>query len=86
MELYLYNIGSKKILSKLEGVLSYTDREIVTADTVYGPLADSVELSAMPDCAETLRADWRRDNPSAESRLEELESLMVALLFGGETV
>ena len=86
MDLYLYNTGTKHVVSRIEGVLSYTDQEIVTEDAVYGPLADSVELSATPDCAETLRADWRRDNPSAESRLEELENLVAALLFGGEPV
>lgn len=86
MNLYLYNRESKDILLELDNVASYTDREVFTEEGVYGPLSENCELSRTADCAETLRADWRRDHPSAETRLEELEALMAALLFGGETV
>ena len=34
--------------------------------------------------AKTLRADYRAAHPTQETRLEELETLVAALLFGGE--
>jgi len=83
MNLYLYDTGSGRVLLELEDVVSYTDREVVTAQGIYGPLADGLELSGTPDAAGTLRADWRRDYPTQEARLEELETLMAELLFGG---
>lgn len=83
MELYLYDQHTKNVIGRLEGVLSYTDREVVTEEGVCGPLAADVELSSLPDCSETLRADFRQDNPTAEERLEELELLMAGILFGG---
>lgn len=87
MELYLYDTGSKAVLLELEDVASYTDNQVVMEDgAVYSPLAENCELSSLPDCSETLRADWRQNNPSAETRIEELELLMATLLFGGETV
>lgn len=62
-----------------------------SADTVtrksgetYGPLAADCELSSVPECTETLRADWRKRCPSQETRLEELEELVAGLMFGGE--
>lgn len=85
MKLYLYNIERKTPVLTLEDAVSYTANQVVTADgTVYGPFAEDCELSATEDCAGTLRADWRRDHPTAETRLEELEALMAGLLFGGE--
>ena len=33
---------------------------------------------------ETLRADYRAAHPTQETRLEELEELVAALMFGGE--
>lgn len=87
MKLYLYDTGSKAVLLELEDVTFYTDNRVVTADgAVYSPLAENCELSSLPDCSETLRADWRQDNPSAVARIEELEALVAALLFGGEAV
>lgn len=83
MELYIYSAKDKTVIARVEKVLSYTDSEIVTEDGVYSPLARDVELSATADCAGTLRADWRRDNPTAESRMEALEALVAELLFGG---
>ena len=60
MTLYLYKIGTSVPVLTIEDAVSYTDNEIRTADgTVYSPLADDVELSLTPDCAGTLRADWR---------------------------
>ena len=44
-------------------------------DGVYGPFAEDCELSSKPDCSETLRADWRRDHPSQEQRMEELKAI-----------
>lgn len=85
MTLYLYKTGTGTPEITMEDAVSYTADRVVTADgTVYGPFAEDCELSATADCAGTLRADWRRDNPTAEARLEELEALMAGLLFGGE--
>lgn len=86
MKLYLYDTGSKRTLLELGDVVSYTDQEVVTARGVCGPLADGLELSSLPDCSETLRADRIRDYPSTGTRLEELEALVAKLLFGGEAV
>ena len=38
------------------------------------------------NCSETLRADYRAVHPTQETRLEELEELVAALMFGGEGV
>ena len=84
MKLYLYELSSKKVLLELEQVKSYTDCEVVTEEGIYAPLAEDCELSSLPDCSETLRADWKQDNPSVDIRIEELEALMASLLFGGD--
>lgn len=85
MTLYLYKIGTSAPLLTLEDVASYTADQAVTEDgAVYGPFAGDCELSSLPDCSETLRADWRRTHPTQEDRMEELEALMAGLLFGGE--
>lgn len=84
MTLYLYRIGETAPVLELEDVVSYTADQVVTADgTAYAPLAEDCELAATPDCAGMLRADWRLEHPSTETRLEELENLMAELLFGG---
>ena len=60
MTLYLYKIGKTVPTLTIEDAVSYTDSEVQTADgTVYNPLAEDYELSALPDCSQTLRADWR---------------------------
>ena len=51
---------------------------------VYAPLAEDCELSSKPDCSEALRAAWREANPDGKTRLDELEELVAALLYGGE--
>ena len=85
MKLYLYHTATKDVALEIDNAVSYTAGRVVTADgTVYGPFAEDCELSETADCAGTLRADWRRDNPDNETRLEELEALMAELLFGGE--
>ena len=86
MKLYVYDTASGKILLELNNVCSYTDMEVITEMGLYGPLAEGCELSRTKDCTETLRADWRVANPPMESRLEDLESLLADLLYGGETV
>ena len=79
MTLYLYKIGTEKPVLTVENAQSYT------ADgTLYEPLAENYELSGKADCSETLRADYRAAHPTQETRLEELEELMAALMFGGE--
>ena len=87
MTLYLYKNGTSKPVLTIENVSKYTADEAVTGDgTVYGPFAEEYELSSLPDCSETLRADWRDANPGQEQRIEDLEALMAELLFGGEAV
>ncbi|WP_419027777.1 hypothetical protein [Dysosmobacter sp.] len=85
MTLYLYKIGTEKPVLTVENAQSYTADSVTAADgTVYGPLAEGYELSGRADCSQTLRADWRKRCPSQETRLEELEELVAALMFGGE--
>lgn len=86
MKLYLYKIGTTAPALTIENALCYTDHSVTAEDgTVYAPLAEDCELSSLPDCSETLRADWRAAHMSTEKRVEELESLVAELLFGGET-
>lgn len=84
MELYLYQTETGAVVAKIEDVRSYTDCQVVTDQGVYAPLAEGCELSALEDCSQTLRANWRERHPSAEQRLEELEAMMAELLFGGD--
>lgn len=85
MTLYLYKIGIAKPVLTVENAQSYTADSVTAADgTVYGPLAEDCELSSVPECTETLRADYRAAHPTQETRLEELEELVAALMFGGE--
>lgn len=85
MTLYLYKVGTKTPVLTIEQVQSYTADRVTTTDgTVYSPLAEDCELSSLSDCSQALRAAWREANPTAQTRLEELEALMAALLFGGE--
>lgn len=85
MILYLYKIGTDTPVLTVENTRSYTADSILAGDgAVYAPLAEDYELSGKADCSETLRADWRKRCPSQETRLEELEELVAALLFGGE--
>lgn len=87
MTLYLYREGTNTPVLTLEKVRAYTAEQVVMDDgTVYGSLAEGYELSATEDCAGTLRAAWRRNNPSPEARLEEVETLLAEMLFGGESV
>ena len=80
MTLYLYKIGTAKPVLTVENAQSYTADSVMAADgTVYGPLAEDCELSSVPECTETLRADYR-----AAHRLEELEALVAGVMFGGE--
>ena len=85
MTLYLYDTATKSTVMTLEQVRSYTDREVVTADGVYAPLAEGLELSSTQDCMETLRAGWRTAHPDMESRTAALESAVLALMMGGMT-
>lgn len=85
MNFYLYRMGETAPLLEIEDVAEYTADAVVTeTGETYGPLAKDCELSSVPECTETLRADWRKRYPSQETRLEELEELMAALMFGGE--
>lgn len=85
MTLYLYNSASRVPLLTIENVISYTADELRTEDgTVCSPLAEGIEFSSLPDCSETLRANWRGEHPSNEARIEELEELFALLLYGGE--
>ena len=63
MDLYLYKTGTSTPVLTIENVVSYTDNQAVTEDGgVYGPFAEDVELSSLPDCSATLRAQWRREH------------------------
>lgn len=85
MTLYLYKEGSNTPDVTIENAASYTADMVLTVDGgIYSPLAEGWELSSLPDCSETLRADWRSGNPTAEDRIEELEALVAGVLFGGE--
>jgi len=85
MNLYLYRLGESTPLLEIKDVANYTADAVVTeSGETYAPLAEDCELSSVPECTETLRADWRKRCPSQETRLEELEELVAALMFGGE--
>jgi len=61
MNLYLYKTGTNTPVLTIENVTAYTDNRAETEEgAVYGPFAEDVELSSLPDCSETLRAQWRR--------------------------
>lgn len=89
MKLYLYRCGTRNPLLTIEHVQSYTARRVTALDAegdpvIYAPLADDCELSSKADCSEMLREAWREANPDEKTRLEELEALVAALLFGGD--
>ena len=89
MTLYLYRIGTEVPILTIENVQNYTADSVTAKNAegnpiVYSPLAADCELSSKADCSETLRADYRAAHPTQETRLEELETLVAALLFGGE--
>ena len=81
MILYLYKLGTNTPALTIKNARSYTADSVTDEDgAVYRPLAEDYELSGKADCSETLRADYRA------AHLEELETLVAALLFGGEGV
>lgn len=85
MTLYLYEIGTDQPVLTVENAQSYTADSVTAADgTVYAPLTEGYELSGKVNCSETLRADYRAAHPTQETRLEELEELVAAMIFGGE--
>lgn len=85
MKLYLYQTGTNVPILEVENARSYTADSITAADgTVYAPLAEDYELSGKADCSETLRADYRLEHPSQETRMDELEALVAALIYGGD--
>lgn len=89
MTLYLYKRGTSAPVLTIENVQSYTAERVTALDeagtaAVYAPLAEDCELSSKADCSEALRAAWREANPDGETRLDELEELVAALLYGGE--
>ena len=87
MILYLYKLGTNTPALTIKNARSYTADSVTDEDgAVYRPLEEDCELSSVPECTETLRADWRKRCPSQETRREELETLVAALLFGGEGV
>ena len=87
MVLYLYKTGKTVPVVVIEDAVAYTADQVIVGDgTIYEPLEEGYELSSLPDCSETLRADWRANNPSVQARLNDVEALLAALLFGGEAV
>lgn len=84
MKLYLYRQGTQEPLLTMDNIVSYTAKSATAEDgRVYGPFAGDCELSSKADCSETLRADWREENPSETERVEALELLVAQFLFGG---
>lgn len=80
MILYLYKIGTSSPILTIEDAASYTDSQAATENgTVYGPFASDCELSSLPDCSETLRADWRRAHLEDGDRIGALERKLSAL-------
>ena len=85
MTLYLYEIGTAKPVLNVESARRYPADSVPAADgPAYAPLAEGYEGTGKADCSETLRADYRAAYPAQETRLEELEELVAALMFGGE--
>lgn len=85
MTLYLYKTGTGTPVLTIENAQSYTADSVTAMDgTVYAPLAEDCELSGKADCSETLRADYRAANPDDKTRMDELETLMAELLYGGK--
>ena len=81
MILYLYKLGTNTPALTIKNARSYTADSVTDEDgAVYRPLAEDYELSGKADCSETLRADYRAAHPTQETRLEELETLVAALL------
>lgn len=81
MILYLYKVGTNTPALTIKNARSYTADSVTDEDgAVYRPLAEGYELSGK------VRADYRAAHPTQETRLEELETLVAALLFGGEGV
>lgn len=88
MTLHLYKTGQSTPKATIENVVAYTADRVTTADGgIYGPFADGWELSALPDCSERLRSDWRSSHPAEEARIAILETAMkrVLKLFGEST-
>ena len=87
MILYLYKLGTNTPALTIKNARSYTADSVTDEDgAVYRPLAEGYELSGKAGCSETLRADYRAAHPTQDTRLEEVETLVAALLFGGEAV
>ena len=85
MTLYLYKLGTSLPVLTVKNARSYTADSVTAEDgAVYKSLAEDYELSGKADCSESLRADYRATHPSQETRLEDLETLVAELLFGGE--
>ena len=77
MTLYLYHIGANAPALTIDNVQSYTADSVTALDehggiATYSPLAEDYEFSSKEDCSETLRADWRKANPSAEHQVNDL--------------
>ena len=89
MTVYLYKIGTNTPVLTIKNVQSCTADSVTALGEdgglrTYAPLAEDCELSSKADCSEALRAAWREANPDGETRLDELEELVAALLYGGE--
>ena len=89
MTLHLYRIGTEVPVLTIENVQNYTADSVTAKNAegnpiVYSPLAADCELSSKVDCSETLRADYRAANPDDKTRMDELETLMAELLYGGD--
>lgn len=87
MILYLYKVGTNTPALTIKNARSYTADSVTDEDgAVYRPLAEGYELSGNGGLLGDPAADYRAAHPTQETRLEELETLVAALLFGGEGV
>lgn len=85
MVLYLYLVGTNIPVKVIENAARYTADSVTTTDGVlYAPLAEGIELSGKADCSQALRAAYREAHPDVQTRLDELETLVAELFYGGE--
>lgn len=86
MVLYLYPVGTNIPVKVIENAARYTADSVTTTDGgLYAPLADGIELSGKADCSQALRAAYREAHPDVQTRLDELETLVAELFYGGES-
>ena len=85
--MYLYRLGETTPLLEIKDVaeLHGRRRDVTRIRRDLRAAGGGLRVVLRAGTAtETLRADYRAAHPTQETRLEELEELVAALLFGGE--